>query len=404
MKILHTGDWHLGQDFFHQSRVDEYVDLFRQLRKIVSEEHPDVFMVCGDVYHTAVPSNQIQRLYTDSLLAIHEEYPEMEIVVTAGNHDSASRLEVDSALWGRLHVHVKGSLPRNEAREIVLDDLIIEVKDKGFVVAVPYVYPQNLPSVPEGEERHAVFFQSLLSRVAERNDKNLPVVLMAHLAACCNETRCDVAGHHFDTDEELGGLQYVDLSSLHGLCDYVALGHIHHPQGVPFASKSVRYSGSPLAVHFDESYEHSVTLVDLECGKEPQVRQMAIESLRPLLTLPKEPVSFDEALEQLSAFPADKDAYIRLHVKSNNGLPVDCMEQAQQCAEGKRCRFCTFKVKEERRTEQTETIDAMTPEELSNDTPASVAARYLAGKGIALPEAEEMINSLVREIEEETRQ
>ncbi len=404
MKILHTGDWHLGQDFFHHVRVDEYVDLFRQLREVVRSERPDALLVCGDVYHTAVPSNQIQRLYTDSLLAIHEECPDMEIVVTAGNHDSASRLEVDRALWGRLHVHVRGTLHRNEAREIVLDDHIIELRGKGFVVAVPYVYPQNLPAVGEEEERHVAFFQALLRRVEERNDKNLPVLLMAHLAACCREVRCDVAGHHFDTDEELGGLQYVDLSSLQGLCDYVALGHIHHPQGVPSGSNRLRYSGSPLAVHFDESYTHSVTLAEIESGKEPQVRQVAIAPLRPLLTLPKEPLPFNEALDELLAFPSDKEAYIRLHVKGENGLPVDCMEQAQQRAEGKRCRFCTFKVKEERRSIRQEATDAMTPEELSNDTPASVAARYLAGKGIALPEAEEMINSLVREIEEETRQ
>ncbi len=404
MKILHSADWHLGQDFFHHNRVDEYVDLFRQLREVVRAEQPDALLVCGDVYHTAVPSNQIQRLYTDSLLAIHEECPEMEIIVTAGNHDSASRLEVDRALWGRLHVHVRGSLHRNAAREIVLDDHIIELRGKGFVVAVPYVYPQNLPAVGEEEERHAVFFQSLLSRVAERNGQNLPVVLMAHLAACCRDARCDVAGHHFDTDEELGGLQYVDISPLQDRCDYVALGHIHHPQGVPSSSKRLRYSGSPLAVHFDESYEHSVALVEIERNKEPQVRQIAIEPLRPLLTLPAEPLPFNEALDALSAFPPDKEAYIRLHVKSTGGLPVDCMEQAQQRAEGKRCRFCTFKIKEERQREQRELIDAMTPEELSNDTPASVAARYLAGKGIALPEAEEMINSLVREIEEEARQ
>ncbi len=404
MKILHTGDWHLGQDFFHQNRTDEYVDFFRQLREVVRAERPDALLVCGDVYHTAVPSNQIQRLYTDSLLSIHEACPEMEIIVTAGNHDSASRLEVDRALWSRLHVHVHGTLHRNEAREIILDDHIIELKEKGFVVAVPYVYPQNLPAAAEGEERHAAFFRSLLHSVAQRNTQQLPVVLMAHLTACCSDTHCDVTGHHFDTDEELGGLQYVDLAPLQGLCNYMALGHIHHPQGVPASSNRLRYSGSPLAVHFDEAYTHSVTVVELNGDREPQVRLVEITPLRPPLTLPSLPLPFDEALDLLSAFPSDEEAYIRLHVYSDSGLPVDCMEQAQQRVEGKRCRFCTFKVKEGRRRQQTDAMESMTPEELSNDTPASVAARYLAGKGIALPEAEEMINSLVREIEEESRQ
>lgn len=401
MRILHTSDWHLGQEFFNRDRTEEYQYFFAQLREIVRREQPDAMVVSGDVYHTAVPSTQVQRMYTDSMLSIHEACPQMAIIVTAGNHDSASKIEIDCNLWSHFQVHVIGALRRNEQREIDLDAHIIALPGKGWVVAVPYVYKQNLPPAEEGEERYAAFFRSLLMRVKERNVEGLPVVLSAHLTACCREERCDVAGHAFATDEELGGLQFVDLAPLLGACDYVALGHIHHQQGVPSGSLAMRYSGSPMAVSFDEGYRHYVSLVELRHGEEPEVKPMEITPLRPLLTIPQVPVPYFEALQALRAFPDDSPAYVRLWVTSATGLPVDCNEQALKATEGKQCRFCLFKLKDERPAAQQRALMDITPDELHDKEPADVAFRYLASQNVEIAGVREMINTLKQEIEAE---
>lgn len=49
-------------------------------------------VVSGDIYHYSSPAAATQKMYTDAMLNIHQACPEMTIVVTAGNHDSSSKL------------------------------------------------------------------------------------------------------------------------------------------------------------------------------------------------------------------------------------------------------------------------------------------------------------------------
>ena len=113
----------------------------------------------------------------------------MTIVVTAGNHDSSSKLEIDSSLWNHFGVKVVGNIERTR-EEVNLEKHIVEVRDKetilkGYIIAVPHVYPQNFPMLDTEtprEERQARFFQALLDEVGKMNTGGLPVVLMAHLS------------------------------------------------------------------------------------------------------------------------------------------------------------------------------------------------------------------------------
>ena len=153
----------------------------------------------------------------------------MQIVVTAGNHDSSSKLEVASNLWKYAGVSVIGQIERKDGK-INLDRHIVEIKGsggelKGYVAAVPHVFPQNFPALG-GDlprlERQQAFFQTLLDEVAGRNSSGVPVVMTAHLAV----TGSDVTGH----DEGRGGMEYTDIAVLGTGYDYLALGHIHCPQ------------------------------------------------------------------------------------------------------------------------------------------------------------------------------
>ena len=103
-----------------------------QMVQIVKEQKPDVFLLCGDVYHTPQPSSAVQTMLTNALLDIHKAYPEMVIVMTAGNHDSGSRHEIFQQPWRELNVYAIGQIERENAEEH-----IIEVPGKGYVIAVP---------------------------------------------------------------------------------------------------------------------------------------------------------------------------------------------------------------------------------------------------------------------------
>ena len=313
MKILHTSDWHLGHTLYNYDRSREQQAFLKQLTRIVAEEMPDAMVVSGDIYHYSTPSASTQKMYTDGMLEIHRAYPGMTIVVTAGNHDSSSKLEIDSSLWNHFGVKVVGNIERNQ-EEVNLEKHIVEVKNdrgilKGYIIAVPHVYPQNFPILDTEtprEERQARFFQALQDEVEKMNAERLPVVLMAHLSI----EGSDQTGH----DETVGGIEYVPISAMGEGYDYLALGHIHCPQNIKGSRYCARYCGAPLPVSFDEAYPHSVSIVEIQGEKAPQIKTIEIENPMPLITLPKEAVDFEEAIKLLEEYPDDKPAYIRLNV------------------------------------------------------------------------------------------
>ena len=82
MKILHTSDWHLGHTLYNYDRTEEQKSMLQQMEDIVKEEKPDVFLLCGYVYHTAQPSAAVQTMFTEALVRIHDAHPGMTIVIT----------------------------------------------------------------------------------------------------------------------------------------------------------------------------------------------------------------------------------------------------------------------------------------------------------------------------------
>ena len=154
MKIIHTSDWHLGQNFYGYDRTAEHAHFLRQLAQIVSREQPHALLVCGDVFDTMQPSAQAAKLFADGLIAIHDACPGMRIIVTAGNHDSPSRISVDSALWQRMGVTIVSDVEW-EGDTVLADRHIITVSDVhgrpvGQVVALPFLRGNRfvLPDVP----------------------------------------------------------------------------------------------------------------------------------------------------------------------------------------------------------------------------------------------------------------
>ena len=374
MKVLHTSDWHLGHTLYNYDRTAEQQAFLTQLAHIVKEEKPDVMVVSGDIYHYSTPSAATQRMYTEGMLEVHRACPGMTIVVTAGNHDSSSKLEIDSSLWKHFGVKVIGNIERKH-EEVNLDKHIIEIKDeegrrKGYIVAVPHVYPQNFPMLDTDtprEKRQSRFFQALLDEAGKQNTEELPVVLMAHLSI----EGSDRTGH----DESIGGIENVSLPDMGQGYDYLALGHIHCPQDIKGSNHRARYCGTPLPVSFDEAYPHTVSIVELNGHEEPQIRAIGIKNPIPLVTLPREPLPFEEALQQFEEYPADKQAYIRLNVLIDNYLAPDCNERAANAAKDKVCQYCYIKTNREKQTTNTATSH-LSIQEIQEKSPLDIAKLY----------------------------
>ena len=327
MKIIHTSDWHLGQDFYHYDRADEHEFFFDQLCELVRKERPDALLVSGDIYHTATPSNASMKLYTRNMVRIHECCPSMAIVVTAGNHDSCSRLESTDDVWRLANVTVIGGIERN-GDEYDLKRHVIEIGDKGYILAVPFV-----------NSKFNDVFVKLQDAVNEMNVNNLPVVMMAHVAV----NGCDFMGH--DVSRMVGGFEIEDLKSLGDGYDYLALGHIHRPQML--SNAKARYSGSPIHVSFDEAFPHTVSLVEIAShGVKPVVNEHRIIQKMHLYSIPSESKPFDEVIQYLKENAPQDAGYVRLMVKGD--VPGNNLIQIQSVMkELPHLKFCYVKMERE---------------------------------------------------------
>ncbi|MDE6670455.1 MAG: hypothetical protein K2K26_12355 [Muribaculaceae bacterium] len=226
--------------------------------------------------------------------------------------------------------------------------------------------------MPEG------LFKALSERIAELNTAQLPSVLMAHTAV----SGCDATGHKED-GRNVGGIDTVDAETLAADFDYVALGHIHRPQVIGNTDGRLRYSGTPLAVSFDEEYEHSVTVVSLaEHGTEPKVHTVPVKQPRPLVSLPVgAPRPLEEVLDVFKKYPDSLPSYIRLNVLVDSFLPPDATNRARIIAAQKQCRFCIIN---QIRSDSGNVAGQipMTVEEFRNLEPAEIVSRYADNTGI----------------------
>ena len=379
MKVLHTSDWHLGHTLYNYDRSEEQQAMLDQIARIVAERQPDLFLLCGDVYHTTQPTAATQQLFINALMRIREAAPAMRILLLAGNHDSATRHEIFRTAWEALGVTAIGLLNR----EAPPDHYIMELPGKGFVVGVPYVHERNLP---EG------FFQQLLDRVAERNLEQLPVILTAHTYV----SGSDATGHADAEGETVGGIEGWNLSLFGSGYDYLALGHIHHAQWVRGSEGRARYCGSPLPVHFDECYPHSVSWVELDRqGDVPRVEEIELANPRPLITLPvSEAADWDSVKSLFQAFPDEQPGYIRLRVEVEDFLPPGAQMEAAAIDEGKACRFCLIQVQRKERAANEEGGRMFTTAEIQRLSPLDIASMYAKDKGIGF---EEELVSLFKE-------
>ena len=349
MKVIHTSDWHIGQTLYQYSRDEEHKYFFNQLKNIVLEEKPDALIVSGDIFHASTPSVMSQRLYYHALVELSRLYDDLQIIVTAGNHDSPSRLEAPRELWEAFNVTVIGNLDfYKEVQEngLTYDASKIQIPVRrndevvGWILAVPFINAGNYPSLKENDcysKRVFSFYNNLKDnlKLNKQYTENHSVISMGHFM---------ISGIDSASQNKLtGGLESVvstEMSAIPGI-DYWAMGHVHHPQNV---GENIRYSGSPFAMTFNEIYPHSVTVVEIE-NHNVDIKIREIEPLVPVVDFPFKPNSYDDAPSKDELFAKvveilDNECYVRLHVRTD--MPLSDMDNAriQELFEGKKAKYC----------------------------------------------------------------
>ncbi|MDJ0313123.1 exonuclease SbcCD subunit D [Arthrobacter sp. H35-D1] len=248
MKLLHTSDWHLGRSFHGVGTLAAQQRFADQLLDTVAAESVDVVLLAGDVYDRALPGVDVVNLF-DSILS-RLSAAGVQVVITSGNHDSATRLGFGGRLLERAGVHLRTRLADLDTP--VLLPLEGSGTDTGpaaqvAIYGIPFLEPRLVAE--ELGVDHCTHFgvtEAAVKRIAADLQTRAPgtaSVVLAHTFASGGITSAS------ERELSVGGVGAVPLD-LFDHFTYTALGHLHGPQRL---SEKVRYSGSPLPYSFSEA-------------------------------------------------------------------------------------------------------------------------------------------------------
>lgn len=354
MRVLHTGDWHIGQTLKSFDREHEHRAVLGQIAEIVAAREVDALIVAGDVFDSPNPSGASLKLFYDTLVALARARPGLSIVLTAGNHDAAGRLEAPRALLASLNVHVTGNVRRPGGRLDAAQHYVPLRDANGHiaaeVLAVSYPTAACLPILPRGEGEDAApiaravaaLYAELLAGIRPLRT-GAPLIVTGHL---------HVAGAIESEGAErrilVGGQHAVPTSVFPSEAAYVALGHLHKAQAI--GRETVRYCGSLLPLSASEqAYAHSVTLLTVDGGA-TVVEQVRVKRPVPFLRLPDSgDVRLDELGDRLAALaldpelPAERRPFIDIRL-ARDGLDADFRTRAERILEAFPLRLVDLRV------------------------------------------------------------
>ena len=346
IRILHTADWHLGQTFFGYDRTQEHEHFLDWLAGVLTKNKIDVLIVAGDVFDVSNPSAASQRMFYRFIHRVTTENPRLQLVVVAGNHDSAARLESPLPLLQEMRTEIKG-IVRKQNGKIDYEHLLVELKNaagevEALCLAVPFLRQGDYPVVETEGNPYAEGVKELYARLLKyalkKRTDGQALVAVGHLLA----TGSEIAEKDHSERIIIGGLESVSPESFPEQIVYTALGHIHKAQRVS-GRENIRYAGSPLPMSFAEKhYHHGVVKVTLDEGWAVEIVKLEYTPLVRLLSIPAtEAAAPDEVLDELRGLELPEDEpmpYLEVKVKLSEPEPM-LRQQVEEILEGKPVRL-----------------------------------------------------------------
>lgn len=346
IRILHTADWHLGQTFFGYDRTQEHEHFLDWLAGVLTKNKIDVLIVAGDVFDVSNPSAASQRMFYRFIHRVTTENPRLQLVVVAGNHDSAARLESPLPLLQEMRTEIKG-IVRKQNGKIDYEHLLVELKNaagevEALCLAVPFLRQGDYPVVDTEGNPYAEGVKELYARLLKyalkKRTDGQALVAVGHLLA----TGSEIAEKDHSERIIIGGLESVPPESFPEQIVYTALGHIHKAQRVS-GRENIRYAGSPLPMSFAEKhYHHGVVKVTLDEGWAVEIEKLEYTPLVRLLSIPAtEAAAPDEVLDELRGLELPEDEpmpYLEVKVKLSEPEPM-LRQQVEEILEGKPVRL-----------------------------------------------------------------
>lgn len=318
MRILHTSDWHLGQHFMGKTRQAEHRAWCDWLVQTVIEQQADALIVAGDIFDTGTPPSYAREQY--NRFVVQMQATGCQLIILAGNHDSVAMLNESKALLAQLNTHVISSVATEQ-----LDEQVLVLKQRNgqvgaLVCAIPFLRPRDIQRSQAGhsaQDKQSDLQQAIAEHYAQlfaqaeavrtQLGVDVPIIGTGHL------TTVGVSLTESVREIYVGSLTAFPTDAFPAF-DYLALGHIHRPQKVA-GLEHIRYSGSPIALSFDESKQQKELLqIDLTAEGLHSVTPLYIPCFQRLMSLSGSLVELEQAFVQL-AEELDSDAITWLEIQ-----------------------------------------------------------------------------------------
>jgi DNA repair protein SbcD/Mre11 len=282
VRVLHTSDWHVGKAIRGRSRAAEHRAVLAEIAGIAEREDVDLVIVAGDLFDTATPTPESERIVYRALLDLAAGG--RPVVVVAGNHDSAPRLAAVAPLSQASGITVASAI-RPPADGGVLE--VAAGREVAQVALLPfpsqrYVVTADVLLAGDAADAHAAYADRVMSilRVLTAGFRADTVNLVAaHLMVMGGTMGGGERGAHTVFD------YWVPATAFPAAAQYVALGHLHRAQQLP-GPAPLHYCGSPLQLDFGETAnEPAVAVVDVRTGKPAVVRSVPLTAGSRLRTL-----------------------------------------------------------------------------------------------------------------------
>lgn len=278
MKIIHTGDWHIGKIVNEFSMIEDQKFYLDRLIELLEEERADAFIIAGDIYDRSVPPAEAVELLDNVLSKIILEL-NIPVLAISGNHDSPERLSFGSKLLKDKGLYIEGTF-KKEIRKVTIKD---EFGNVNFYL-LPFADPAKVRLIYKNDEIRTYddamkFLVNELEKDINKSERN---VLITHGYVTFNmedkENKGDLELSDSERPLSIGGTDLIDGRNF-DLFNYVALGHLHRPQKV--GGNRIRYSGSLLKYSVSECEQNkSIPIITLDEKGEIEVELRKLQVLR----------------------------------------------------------------------------------------------------------------------------
>ena len=378
MKILHTSDWHLGQNFYNKSRKNEHERFLQWLLEQVTEHDIDAIIVAGDIFDTSTPPSYAREMYNK--FVVDSSKIGCQLVLLGGNHDSVSVLKETQQLLKYMGADVIPNTNEDHATQVV------ELKGRNgdveaLVCAIPFIRPRDVLTSQAGvtgverqkqlgdaikQHYQSVYDAAVEKRATFENSEHMPIIATGHLMAMGVQQSDSVRDIYVGNLDGFAADGFPDA-------DYIALGHIHRPQVVA-KREYIRYCGSPIPLSFDElKSQKQVCVVEFVEG-ERTISQLPVPTFQPLAEIKGDLSEIESQLNQYVGLDSEQSVWLSIEVQAQDYLS-DLQERMRALTEGLNVEVLQLRRARERRNQALEQESAETLSELS---PMDVFSKRIA--------------------------